>query len=268
MSFLKKLFGMEPESERSAGGSAILRHEQQAEGDGTVAETPYAEAIEAHFNAAFPGRETMVWHEIVSEGIHLDVCVMQPTDEEPYYVLYTMGMSARLMNLDGIPHAKNYQWLRTAELMMYLPADWPLEQLNQLQGGGADMETERIYWPVRLLKMLGRMPSRYNTWLGAGHSVPNGDPARPFADDTPFAGAVLFLPAEGNGPKAVKPVELEKGRQVLLYLVTPVTPAEMDYKLQKGSEALEEKLRELPGGLGFVVDNHRAPVAQPEEEEE
>ena len=52
---------------------------------------------------------------------------MEPLPEEPYYVLYTSGMSALPMTLDNLPYGgKKYDYLRRAELLCYLPAGWPV----------------------------------------------------------------------------------------------------------------------------------------------
>ena len=81
----------------------------------------------------------------------------------------------------------------------------------------------------------------------------------------PFTGAVLFLPGEKNGPKPLDAVKLGAGRRLMLYIVVPVHPEEMQFKLDHGAEALEEKLRALPGGAGFMVDDRRPSVAKSEE---
>lgn len=57
---------------------------------------------------------------------------------------------------------------RYAELVISLPPFWPLDEQS--------WRDERHYWPVRLLKTLGRLPHEYDTWLGVGHTIPNGDP--------------------------------------------------------------------------------------------
>ncbi len=239
--------------ERTPGGSTVLRHAQaQNMGDMEGQASPYYEELETFFNSAFPGRETCVWHEIVSDRVHIDIYRMAPTPQQPYSVLYTVGMSALPMSLKGVPHAKRYGYLQRAELVAYLPADWPLEQLQ-----GADTPAEEVDWPVRLLKGLARMPHRYDTWLGAGHSVPNGEPMRPYDVSTGFSGAVLYLPDEGNGPQGLLPVPTKDGGQVMLYVVVPVYPGEMEYKLEKGADALEERLRALPGWQGFLISNDR-----------
>lgn len=244
--------GKEKPAARTAGGSDILRHGEAQPIDAADAAF-YGEEIEAWMDTAFPGRSTSVWHELASPDIHVDVYVMEPTQQEPYYVLYTVGMSALPMTLENIAHPDQYGYLRRAELMMYLPAGFPLDQLRGAAGGDAP---EEAYWPVRVLKSLARLPHQYHTWLGAGHSVPNGDPAQPFAG-TGFTGVVLFLPDEGNGPKQVLPVPTKDGGQVMLYLAVPVYPEEMAVKLRRGADTLEGDLLALGGGRGFMADPAR-----------
>jgi suppressor of fused protein SUFU len=70
-----------------------------------------------------------------------------------------------------------------AELAICLPADWPLDQES--------FRDWSVPWPVRLLKQVARLPHEYGTWLGPWHSVPNGDPAVPYAPAPPFAGMVV-----------------------------------------------------------------------------
>lgn len=40
-----------------------------------------------------------VLHELISDGIYLDIIVIPPTKEEIYYKLVTMGMGAYKMNI-------------------------------------------------------------------------------------------------------------------------------------------------------------------------
>lgn len=53
------------------------------------------EEIEPHFNNNFPDRKTHVFHELISDLIHVDIFVINPSDDEDYYVLYTEGMKKR-----------------------------------------------------------------------------------------------------------------------------------------------------------------------------
>ena len=74
-----------------------------------------------------------------------------------------------------------------------------------------------------------------------------------------------IVPGHMNLDKIVDAVKLGAGRRLMLYIVVPVHPEEMQFKLDHGAEALEEKLRALPGGAGFMVDDRRPSVAKSEE---
>ncbi|MFQ8729789.1 MAG: suppressor of fused domain protein [Enterocloster bolteae] len=59
----------------------------------------YAEEINAHFQGLFPNREEFVFHELLSDLVHIDVNIMRPDETHPYYVMYTTGMSDMPMTL-------------------------------------------------------------------------------------------------------------------------------------------------------------------------
>jgi hypothetical protein len=73
---------------------------------------------------------------------------------------------------------------RFVELMVTLPGMWHLDQDS--------FKDEAWYWPIRLRKELARFPHKYSTWLGFAHTVPNGDPAEPYAPGTKFCGAIIL----------------------------------------------------------------------------
>ena len=51
------------------------------------------EAVEGHIQQYF-GKFENVFHELVSPDIHVDICVVPPSEERDYYTLVTMGMGA------------------------------------------------------------------------------------------------------------------------------------------------------------------------------
>lgn len=245
MSFLSRLFGTS-QPERPA-------HE------GPLYNTPYAESIIRHFEENFPGRATIEWQD--KDGMRIRL--MAPTEQEPYYVAYTVGMSANPMELDNMPHSRQYAYLRTAELMIYLPAGWPMAGL--LAKDADEAPAPETSWPLRMLYRLACMPQKQHTWLGSGHSVPNGEPPRPLAPNTEFSGAMLYLPADKNGPKTVQPVTVTENEKVLLYVAVPVYSDEMQMKLENGAGYLEADLRDLPDYTGFIVTPGRPSVVETEE---
>ena len=55
-------------------------------------------AIEWHIKNTFGAFEN-VFHELVSPDIHVDICVVPPTEKRDYYTQVTMGMRAYQMNV-------------------------------------------------------------------------------------------------------------------------------------------------------------------------
>ncbi|UMM45825.1 DUF2185 domain-containing protein [Lawsonibacter asaccharolyticus] len=194
------------------------------------------EAVEGHIDQYF-GNVENVFHEIVSPDIHVDICIVPPTEERDYYTLVTMGMGAHRMN---VPAELAEYKLERAELAIALPADWKLDQES--------MKDEKWYWPIRLLKSLARLPINCDSWLGHGHTVENREP---FADNTKLCTATLIGPQDAEDGSEV--CTLPGGEEVNFYQVIPLYADELDYKLEHGADALLNKMR----GISFVVNPTR-----------
>lgn len=244
--------------ELSPSGNPILRHKdrsipfQFATGD-----SENIERISAHIEKHL-GEVAGVYHEIVSDLVHIDVHVVRPTAERNFFTLVTSGMSEAPMTVP-----EGAEEFRYAELMVQLPPDWPLDELEQLagkQGPGADAErtaAERWYWPIRWLKQMARLPHEYDTWLGEAHTVPNGDPPEPFADDTKLCGMLVF-PAL-NVPDDFRTLAAGPEKRIHFYQLIPLYAEEMDLKLRKGVGALVDLFDKH--GLDPVINPRRPNVA-------
>ena len=193
-------------------------------------------AIEQHIKNTF-GEFENVFHELVSPDIHVDICVVPPSDERDYYTLVTMGMGAHRMN---VPEELAEYKLERAELAIALPSDWKLDEES--------LKDERWYWPIGLLKVLARLPISNDIWLGFGHTM---DKQSPFAEDTKLTAAIL------TGPQGVEEggevCTLPNGEEVNFYQVIPLYEDELDYKLEHDVDALLNKMR----GISFVVNPTR-----------
>lgn len=205
-------------------GAGIERHEPRYEGFVAAAgqREEVAEAIDRHLATHF-GPVEFVLHEVASHLVGIHVYVIGPTAERPYQTLITSGMSERPMAAPEGQGISPY-----AELMLCLPADWPLTQTA--------LQDERTGWPVRVLKQVARFPHEYATWIGEWHSVPNGDPAVPYAPGTPFAGVVV-TPMLNVRPEA-RTVDVGDGTQINVLALVPLHPAEVGLKVSRGTEAL------------------------------
>src|SRR5262245_19274320 len=168
-------------------------------------------------------------HELVSEPVHVDIHTVKPTQDRPYHTLVTSGMSDRPM-LTPPDAPDEVRACQFAELMLCLPPDWPLDQKS--------WENPRHYWPIYLLKMMARFPHEYQTWLWWGHTLPNGDPAEPYADNTKLCCALLLSPLLFDQKFSQLDVSPEKTIHFLS--IVPLYQEEIDLKLDKGAEALCE----------------------------
>lgn len=177
--------------------------------------------IEKHIGAV-----DMVFHEIISDTVHIDIHHVRPTEERPFHTLVTSGMSDLPMTLPEGADVNPYM-----ELMVTLPPEWKLTQ--------NDFKDERWYWPVRQLKFLARFPHKFDTWLYWGHTIPNGDPAEPYADGVPFDGVIILPPI--TVPDDFLELEINEEKTIHFFSMVPLYPEEMDFKLKKGTEALLDK---------------------------
>ena len=193
-------------------------------------------AIEQHIKNTF-GEFENVFHELVSPDIHVDICVVPPSEERDYYTLVTMGMGAHRMN---VPEELAEYKLERAELAIALPRNWKLKH--------EDLKNERWYWPIRLLKALARLPIASDTWLGFGHTMDNEED---FAKDTKLCAAILTGPQDTEDGSEV--CILPSGEEVNFYQVIPLYRDELEYKLAHDADALLDKMN----GISFVVEPDR-----------
>ena len=153
----------------------------------------------------------------------------------------TTGMSDKPMHVpDG---AEDFRY---AELVVCLPPDWKLTK--------EDFANEANYWPIRLIKSLARLPHEYDTWLGPGHSIPNGgDDPQPYADNTRLCCAII-VPAVRFGEKFLR-LETPDERVINFYSVWPILPDETVFKLRHGYDELMDRL--LSREVSDVIDVQR-----------
>ena len=194
------------------------------------------EAVEGHIQQYFSEFEN-VFHELSSPDIHVDICVVPPSEKRDYYTLVTMGMGAHRMN---VPEELAEYKLERAELAIALPGNWKLKR--------EDLKNERWYWPIRLLKTLARLPIASDTWLGFGHTMDNEED---FAKGTKLCAAILTGPQDTEDGSEV--CILPSGEEVNFYQVIPLYREELEYKMAHDADALLDKM----DGISFVTYNTR-----------
>jgi len=230
LSWLRKL----PESIKKR---RILPNSPLKSADSLPSPDFYQEEIENHFGHLFPsfGSEGHVWHELLSPLFHLDIYIIDPSGKFPCYTLFTTGMSCLPMKVgEGTPERRRE--LERAELMMFLPKEFPMN-------GSQKPET---IWPMRLLQSLTRFPHENQTWFGGGHSI--GPYDRPLAPDTEQCGCVFWQQSGDLGKLVTR-----DGTVINFYLVIPLYPEEIKYKLSCDVNASWQMLQDLP----LIVDLQR-----------
>lgn len=228
----------------SEAGNPIYRHVRSKPFEAAAGDPETVQAVDKHIETHL-GRVSTVLHEIISDLVHVDVHVVAPTSDRNYYTLVTSGMSDRPMNVP-----QSMEKFRYLELLLSLPPTWPMDEKT------TPFKEESNYWPIRLLKILARLPHEYDTWLGLHHTMPNGDPEAPFADGTRLSGAMITIPR--LVPSKFASLDVRPDKRVWFLAVTPLYPEEMVYKLKKGGEALDAQLEKH--GVTEIVDPQRKSV--------
>lgn len=229
-------------SERSPGGSEIYRHQDAARETVSNLSSSAASVLLEHLRARLGPSRALPAPPGDSGAIALEV--FEPDDETEPVTVVTVGASATPMALPpGVEQPARF------ELLLRLPRSWPLAH-------AATTLERRDGWPLHWLRAMAQLPARFGSWLGPGHTVPNGDPPRPFAEGTELACFLL-----------VPPVCLEEGDDlvatpdgpVLLLTALPIYPGELTLLLDRGVAELIERL--VAAGIDDVLDLARPSVA-------
>jgi len=256
---------------RSPSGAPVHRPELKA-GAGQLAAgaTPFLDQISRHIETTI-GPSPMVFHEIVSSDVHIDLHVVPAQPNMPaskdrplggdYVTIVTSGMSSRPMKLPS--EARKSGVSEYAELMLAIPKNWPGLKPDGTFDKGM-MKDDAHWWPIRWLKQMARLPHEYDTFFTHGVTVPNGDPAQPFAKGSDLCCWMIFKPM--LCPKA-RQLVIDDERRVDFYVLFALTEPEMNLKLNKGLSALVHALADgqvftelLNAGRKSVVSQGGTPV--------
>lgn len=193
------------------------------------------------------GKIDWVFHEIVSDDLHIDVHIVKPTKKRPRYVAITSGMSCLPMAVP--PEASE---LRFAELVISLPVSWPMRT--------SDWKDEKNYWPIRLLKQLARYPFETKRYIRRGHTLQNDDPPTPYGPGTKQCAALVLSPLDCGGSDFWT-LRLPRGEVINFYSLIPIYLEEMVFhRSQEDPLALFEKLE--AADISDVVNPRRKNVGR------
>ena len=218
----------------------IMRHDERkvpqtsSKGDPKLIRT-VTRHVEKHI-----GPVDWVFHDMISDVVHLDLLWVRARPNAPYHTFVTCGMSEKPMNIP-----ESAVGFRHTELLLRLPASWKLES--------EELEHDRNIWPLFELGMVARMPHIYDSWLGWGHIVANGDPPELIPGSDRFAGAILALPSWL--PREARRIRVDKKRLVRLFSVIPLDREELRCSATEEGTAVDHRF-EL-AQLSDIVDVDR-----------
>lgn len=232
------------------GEAEILRHAARefrgADGPSSV----YLKQIEDHLGG-FLGRNDFVFHEIVSDAVHVDVLEFAPTKEHNVWTFFTCGMSDRPMKVPA-DFAHEARDLELAELTLSLPAAlFARDRDGKIDEASAKRDNR--LWPVTWPGYLARFPHKYDTGLWRDHSLPKGEPAKPLGPGTVMCGWVLGAPRTWPTISTAM-----RAPRLTFHAVFPVYYEEMKFKLNNGSAALFDLFDK--NGVTEVLNPTRARV--------
>lgn len=232
-------------SERSPGGSEILNHQPRStEFELAPGDQRLIEAVTRHFDTHI-GKAEHVFHEMISDLVHIDVHIIKPSQDHPYYTLYTSGMSERPMH----PPEGSPERFYRAELMLKLRKEWKFKNLKD----------ERYYWPIRWIKQIARLPHEHETFVVPGHTIPNGDPPEPFSDQTALC-CLLAIPPMIDS-EGVETFTHPDGHPVMVTQLVALDAKETELKLRKGAQAVLDRFANA--GISDVIDPVRPSAVKP-----
>ncbi len=232
------------QNETSESGDRVYHHKARKElwvlpntADSNLVE------IDAHIEKHI-GKVEMVYHELISDLVHIDVHQIPPSESRPFWTLVTTGMSDLPMTTPEGREEYSY-----AELMICLPEDWKM--------GKEHWKDEANYWPIRILKACARFPHEYKTWLCRGHSLPLfGDPNK-LAKIIPFTSLVLGTPK--TVARDFLELPIRDNKIIRFFVLYPIYEGELALKLKNGYSQLEELFDK--NGITELLDIKRMDVS-------
>jgi hypothetical protein len=217
-------------AEASPAGQPIYRH-HAGDANRRVPRDPAAiRAIAEHIRTHL-GVVDSVLEAKGDEPLPVDLHLVEPRREMPIRLAVTSGMSNHAMNTP--PGAEE---ARHVELILGLQPTWPV--------GKESLRQEHNAWPLDWLKRLATLPHAFDTWLGWGHTVPNGEPPEPLGPNTKMCGWILLPPLWL--PEEAWTLAMNEHKTVQFLAPIALYPEEIDFKLREGAEALLDRLAELP----------------------
>lgn len=200
---------------KAPDGTNIIRHgDIEVKTGVTPGITGFKEKREEAYGRLL-GEMLSVSHEVFPLIPHIDVYTFKRLQgDKGVCALVTGGMSDLEMKL---PREADEEVPRRVELIFYCSE--PREEY------------------IATLRQIAHFPSASKSWLGHGHTMPNGNPPEPFWG-TRKLDTLFFLPPIVAKDQALPSELILDGQPVHFLWVVPITTAECNYKLKNGFDAM------------------------------
>lgn len=206
----------------------------------------YRQEVQQYFQRLFPGRQRKLFRDPAASPLPIDVELLYPTVEEPFYFLHTVGMSAFPMTYSVGERTKNCE--AYSELCLLLPAQWPFKHIDD------STVFDMAAWPVWLLMELGRFPHVHHIWMSYGFTIPNGETCEPFSPMTKLSGVVI-IQFEGE----LGELTMQDGTVVNLLMPVLLYEEEMALCDAVGVDRIIDSMLEVNDG-SFLLDMKRPKI--------
>lgn len=200
---------------KTLDGTNIVHHEEiQTKPGVTTGAAEFRQAREEVYDRLF-GKQLSVSHELLPLVPHVDVYTFRRSQgDRDVYSLVTGGMSDLEMTLT---RRTEEDAPRRVELIFYC----------------SEVRDEYI----STLRWIAHFPHDSKSWLGHGHTIPNGNPPSPLWGSADLD-TLFFLPPIVKKDQSL-PSELKLGGEPVHFLwVVPLTTAECNFKLTNGLDAM------------------------------
>jgi hypothetical protein len=198
-------------------------------------QTPVLNHARAHFGKV----DSLAFRDILP--LEKSVVVRVATTKDSL-ILFTDGMSDEPAGFPSVPAAEQY-----AELMIYLPLDWPIAP-ESLKG-------PELAWPISLLRSIAHSPLKDTRVLDAQTFLfSHGEPPAPFASNTHLSCALARREQGDRGQFA-----LPDGKAGYFYGLWPLYVEERNVGVEFGADALLKLFKKQK--VSKVVDPRRRNTA-------
>lgn len=178
--------------------------------------------FEKHIEEEF-GTYHKIIHETISPDIHLDIIIVPPTEEQPFYKLITMGAGAYKMKVPKPAKRESFNF-PNAEYVIFLPKEWNLES-----------NKPEDQWPINQLRSIGRLALQTNSWLSYGHTIQANTDYSPIANNT-LLNSFILLCAYNKNYRLSRPFKLSFFKTLIFYQLFPIYQEELDYRLNNSMD--------------------------------